>query len=1262
MRRTSSRLVVTLVLSIAFLCGGITAAFAGTTGALSGKVFDTASQAPVAGAKVTAASPSGSASTVTDKAGSFTFISLSPDTYTLSVSSAGYDTATLSGVTVQADQTVTYTVTLAKMLKQIGRVSSRSNASLIQPGISTDVYNISAAQQRAAATLGGGGGLNNAYSAVASVPGVFVPQGQVGEYQSIFVRGSNYTQVGYEYDGVPIQRAFDQYPGNNLSNLGQQEVQVYVGSAPTGTGSTALAGFVNQVIRTGTYPAVNNLQYGFGSPTKYGNLRFEAGGATANRLFSYYAGTGGYNQEIAYERGQTIDRTYGTILDLYKANCSTATATGTQPTAGCYRNTAYSGISLGPNGYELGPTFWGASTAQKDRDTVLNFHFGIPHNGGNGLKDDVQLLYNTTLVQTQFATSPYDWGQPFGTWIMNGTYYGNPPCGGAITTNCNKFGANPGVYNDKRVYLGPLGTFLGAGDLANTQPWYFPNSPAGRAIDALQYPNERDSYNQNASIVKLQYQHNINDRSYARLYGYVEYSDWLQYGEGGLNANFTSSISSDYKLGSHTRGVAFQYANQLSDKHLLNFTASYTTSTTFRNNDAAVLLSPTTTAANSTTAAFLVDSNNPTSGACYTATGVPVNCSSSGAVRYVIPSIVSGLTTLQPSNPAVTVANANTITCGTGPCAFLTVANGIAATYNTVTPKFSALALSDKWQVTPQLSLDLGLRYDDFKYQLVPTDTGTARQFWVNYFNRWNCYDPGAQQLVTNPSATGAACVAPLQQPTFSAVSDAQEDYPELQPRFGLTYTVNRNNVLRLSAGKYAQPASSAFQQYNATQPNFLAINQTFYPIGFRQPSHRIFPEESINIDASWEHQFNGTDASFKLTPFLRTTRNELTTVLLDAKTNFVSGINVGHKSVKGIELALQKGDLNRDGFYGALGYTYTFARVKFDPFSNGTNLNTALNNAVATYNAYTKYCTVTNPADARCQINTGGTGPNSTYLAGVTTRTGAPTTTGAAPCFTLTGAPDPACAAGSIANPYWNMPVQNLYDPNAWYPVYNTYSGGARGTGSNQSYVAPHVLTLVANYKHQRLNITPTLQFQGGAQYGRPLQVVGIDPARASGTPPKACSPLNPSAPATSTGNDPRYPGNQPGAPYDASTCPFGIPIPNPFVGHFDNYGQYTEPNKLAGNVSFSYDLSKNTTFRLDLVNVVATCWGGSNVPWRQNGRFGCNYSGGQYVSNFYNPGDAIQPLVQFPYAPNLGNVFQSTTGGQANPFQLYATFNIKL
>ena len=1241
MSRTSSRLALTLALIVLVLAGGITAATAGTTGALSGRVFDTASQAPIAGAKVTATSPSGTSTTTADKNGAFTFISLTPDTYTLTVSAPAYDAASLSGITVQADQTVTYSVSLVKRLQQIGRVSSRSSASLIQPGISTDVYNISAVQQGAAATLGGGGGLNNAYSAVASVPGVFVPQGQVGQYQSIFVRGANYTQVGYEYDGVPIQRAFDQYPGSNLSNLGTQEVQVYTGTAPTGTGSTALAGFVNQVIRTGTFPGFANAVLSAGSPVPYSSVRVEGGGSSPNRLFNYYVGVGGYNQNIVYESGTQFDATYGGLLDVYRANCGTA-----HPTAGCYKvASGPGGSALGPNGYELGPLFWGASTLLVDRDNVANVHLGIPHRINNdGGKDDIQLLGNVVLTQTYFATSPYDWGKYYGQ-VITGTAGGNQPCSAAVTTNCNRYGAVALNYIDKLFYRGATGAFLQPGDVTNTQLAYFPNSPTNRGINAPIAAYEDDNYQQNGAIFKVQYQRNFNSRSYARLAAYTEYSDWLQYGMGGVNPNFYGSISADYKLGSHTRGLDFNYANQLSDKHLLNFTAAYVTSNTFRNNDSGY------SNANSVVA-YMVDSRNPTAGVCYgPAGGAGISCTASATnnpARYLIPSPTAPSSSLVPAAGSPSVATAATLTCGSGPCAYLVVANGNSATYNTVTPKFSTLALSDKWQVTPRLSLDLGLRYDDFKYALTSTTGDAARTFWVNNFNAFNCYDSFTQSLVAAPSANGcgalnAAGSTRYTQAQFSAVSAPFEDYPEWQPRFGGTYTVNRNDVVRFSYGKTAQPSSSAFQQYNTIQPNLISANTPFYSLGFTNPSHHIVPEESYNYDASWEHQFSGTNASFKLTPYLRTTNAEISTVLLDPKTNFVSGINIGHKNVKGLEFEIQKGDLNRNGLYGQLSYTYTFARIRFDKTPKGTTVVDGLNNSIKQYNAYTSFCAA-NPGDPRCT-----TGSSAGSAVSWTTKN-----MPAAACFTPSGASDPACAAGDIANPYWNAAPQGLFDPGAMYPLYNTYAGTSLYSGSNQTYIPSHVLTFIGNYKHNRFNVTPTLQFQGGGQYGVPLAVAGVNPAG-------GCAAL-PGSAATTAG-DPRYAGAAIAArPYDASSCAAGLAIPDPYTHRFDPYGAFTEPNKLSGNLSVSYDVSRRATVRLDMVNVLASCFGGSKVPWSIGGNAGCDYRGYRSVGNFYNPGDAIQTIVQYPYGPNFGNVFQSTTGGQANPFQLFMSVNLKI
>ncbi|HXW75786.1 MAG TPA: carboxypeptidase-like regulatory domain-containing protein, partial [Candidatus Eremiobacteraceae bacterium] len=75
-------------------------AWAGTTGGLHGKVFDTASGAPIVGALVSATSPSQNESVTTDSTGEFVFISLSPDTYTLTASKDGYNTASETGVSV----------------------------------------------------------------------------------------------------------------------------------------------------------------------------------------------------------------------------------------------------------------------------------------------------------------------------------------------------------------------------------------------------------------------------------------------------------------------------------------------------------------------------------------------------------------------------------------------------------------------------------------------------------------------------------------------------------------------------------------------------------------------------------------------------------------------------------------------------------------------------------------------------------------------------------------------------------------------------------------------------------------------------------------------------------------------------------------------------------------------------------------------------------------------------------------------------------
>ena len=97
-------------------------------------------------------------------------------------------------------------------LKEIGTVSSRASSDLVKSGTTADVYSVNAAMQDKVSAVGGGGSLNSAYSAIATVPGAFVPLGQTGCFQTVHIRGGDYDQVGYELDGVPVNRSFDNYP------------------------------------------------------------------------------------------------------------------------------------------------------------------------------------------------------------------------------------------------------------------------------------------------------------------------------------------------------------------------------------------------------------------------------------------------------------------------------------------------------------------------------------------------------------------------------------------------------------------------------------------------------------------------------------------------------------------------------------------------------------------------------------------------------------------------------------------------------------------------------------------------------------------------------------------------------------------------------------------------------------------------------------------------------------------------------------------
>src|SRR5208283_6154060 len=97
---------------------------------------------------------------------------------------------------------------------------STSAGSLVRAGTTSDVYSVNATMASAAAGLTGPGSLSNAYGAIQSVPGVSIDPGEQGWYQSVHIRGGDLDQVGYELDGIPVNRVYDNAPMTMLSSLG----------------------------------------------------------------------------------------------------------------------------------------------------------------------------------------------------------------------------------------------------------------------------------------------------------------------------------------------------------------------------------------------------------------------------------------------------------------------------------------------------------------------------------------------------------------------------------------------------------------------------------------------------------------------------------------------------------------------------------------------------------------------------------------------------------------------------------------------------------------------------------------------------------------------------------------------------------------------------------------------------------------------------------------------------------------------------------
>ena len=1186
------RIVRIAGLACAFVCSIANPSCAGTTGVIVGRVVDP-SGAPIVNVKVVVTSPSQVATATTDTSGGFRFLTLVPDTYVLSVEKTGFDPVSQTGVTVLADQTQTLNFTLHPSLRTIGQVTARASTDLIKPGTTSDVYSVNASGAEAAGALGGPGGLNSAYSAIASVPGAIVQQGQQGWYQTVNIRGGDIDQVGYELDGIPVNRVYDNAPQTMLSNIGQQELQVYTGGTPATADASGIAGYINQVVRTGTYPGFINVDGGLGYPAFYHKLSVEAGGSTPNRLFTYYVGFAAVNQDYRY-----IDNSNGASDPQFFYPLD----------YGGNHFFVWDGAS-GPLDFTGGQVYAISNTT--DRENIVNLHLGIPHKN-DSMRDDVQLLYLTSEIVEWYYSSIMDQGGP-----AKVAY--------AVGNNGQAY------WHDGYVYDGPMFAPPVGSDIAN---YYFMNSPQNRPFNAPLSNFARDYSDNGVGLGKLQYQRNFDAKSYLRLYAYTTYSNWFI--GGPANQQFTGWYGAelnDYELPSHTFGANASFADQLSDKHLLTATAAYTEAKVqrrfsygFPGNTIGL---PFTNLVDSHD--FCYDPSTYEQTSCY-------NSAARGAFPSYLPPVGTGYTV--PTG-TLNVVGPNGPTTAT----WLVTDNGFQnSRYNHVNPVFTAGSITDQWHPNARLSFNLGVRVENYLDRLGDTTGTAARAFWFNAYNNEQCFKPGAPSPlsvpiggydpVTGQTITGASpqVCTDLFGPGFKQADlvNAQQSSlsnTEFEPRLGFTYTLNPDSILRGSYGIYTRPVNTSWVQYDAINQDLASfIGGNFLTDGYNTPVHPLKPDTSYNADISLEQHIAGTDMSFKLTPFYRSTKDQLQPIPIGVG-GVVSGFNVGQQTSEGLEVAFRKGDFARDGFAGQLAYTYTHSRIKYGNFPSGTNVIDQLNQYIQEYNSFTKACaTITSANAALCGLAPGQANPN-----------GLPTF--------------PSYYGGSIqiVNPYYNLAAQPLMDRNGEYTTYDQIPQPF--TGEN-GYETPHQVSLVLNYKHQRWAFTPSLTFSSGAYYGSPLAYPGYVPTGCvPGTPVGSGGYVYNAVPSSCTGSS------------AVSGLGF-LMVPDAFTGKFDTLGAFKQPSRLTANFATSFDAAKNVKMRLAFTGLIDECfqrgyaWDDKNI---------CVYSQLPSGGTGLGPSGNFIPISQtpiqlrFPYGVFNNNLNTGFVGTKL-PLQISGEVDIKL
>ena len=287
---------------------------------------------------------------------------------------------------------------------------------------------------------------------------------------------------------------------------------------------------------------------------------------------------------------------------------------------------------------------------------------------------------------------------------------------------------------------------------------------------------------------------------------------------------------------------------------------------------------------------------------------------------------------------------------------------GPYAYWSSTTPITSDAVLADNFKPSDKWNFDVGVRYDQFKFALMPLQIngagGLAEQAQNQFGMCLHGYNYAPTEVCNNyltqlAAGSGQANLAPGATVWPDVTGDLV--FNEISPRFGMTYTAGPSDVFRASVGRYVQPPNSAFEEYRAGPQwgagDTISILNRFYDgLGFHA-LHNVKPEDSTNYDFSWEHDFSG-GLTFKITPYARSTRGQVLNLPVNpAQPSFVTGYNFGTARIHGAEFLVQKNRTSDTGLSATLAATYTDSKIKFGPAASGQSVIDLVNAQITAYN-----------------------------------------------------------------------------------------------------------------------------------------------------------------------------------------------------------------------------------------------------------------------------------------------------------------------